>query len=64
MRKTVAMCRRTGAKVGTVMLDRKFSSTDVIRVLENLGADYLIPCANTACVVRAIEEFSRGERPV
>ena len=64
MRKTVAMCRRTGAKVGTVMLDREFSSTDVIRVLENLGADYLIPCVNTACVVRAIEEFSRGERPV
>ena len=60
VRKTVAMCRRTGAKIGTVMLDREFFSTDVIRILWNLGVDYLIPCVNTANVVRAIEEFSRG----
>ena len=57
------MCRRTGAKIGTVMLDREFFSTDVIRVLEDLGVDYLIPCVNTANVVKAIGEFSRGERP-
>ena len=63
VRKTVAMCRQTGAKIGTVMLDREFFSTDVIRVLRDLGVDYLIPCVNTANVVRAIEEFSRGERP-
>ena len=63
VRKTISMCRKTGAKIGTVMLDREFFSTDVIRVLEDLGVDYLIPCVNTASVVRAIEEFSRGERP-
>ena len=63
VRKTISMCRRTGAKIGTVMLDREFFSTDVIRVLEDLGVDYLIPCVNTAGVVKAIEEFSRGERP-
>ena len=63
VRKTISMCRRTGAKIGTVMLDREFFSTDVIRVLEDLGVDYLIPCVNTANVVKAIEEFSRGERP-
>ena len=63
VRKTVAMCRRTGARIGTVMLDREFFSTDVIRALGDLGVDYLIPCVNTANVVRAIEEFSRGERP-
>ena len=63
VRKTISMCRRTGAKIGTVMLDREFFSTDVIRVLGDLGVDYLIPCVNTAGVVRAIEEFSRGERP-
>ena len=61
--KTISMCRRTGAKIGTVMLDREFFSTDVIRVLGDLGVDYLIPCVNTANVVKAIEEFSRGERP-
>ena len=63
VRKTISMCRRTGAKIGTVMLDREFFSTDLIRMLENLGVDYLIPCVNTAGVVRAIEEFSRGECP-
>ena len=63
VRKTISMCRKTGAKIGTVMLDREFFSTDVIRVLEDLGVDYLIPCVNTAGVVMAIEEFSRGERP-
>ena len=63
VRKTISMCRRTGAKIGTVMLDREFFSTDVIRMLEDLGVDYLIPCVNMANVVKAIEEFSRGERP-
>ena len=63
VRKAIAMCKRTGAKIGTVMLDREFFSTDVIRALEDLGVDYLIPCVNTANAVRAIEEFSRGERP-
>ena len=63
VRKTVSMCRRTGAKIGTVMLDREFFSTDVIRMLEDLGVDYLISCVNTANVVKAIEEFSRRERP-
>ena len=63
VRKTISMCRRTGAKIGTVMLDREFFSTDVIRMLGDLGVDYLIPCVNTANVVKAIEEFSRGERP-
>ena len=62
VRKTISMCRRTGAKIGTLMLDREFFSTDVIRVLGDLGVDYLIPCVNTAGVVKAIEEFSRGER--
>ena len=44
-------------------LTGEFFSTDVIRVLEDLGVDYLIPCVNTANVVKAIGEFSRGERP-
>ena len=59
VRKTISMCRKTGAKIGTVMLDREFLLTDVIRVLENLGVDYLIPCVNTANVVKAIPSFPR-----
>ena len=33
VRRAIAMCRRTGAGIGTVMLDREFFSTDVIRTL-------------------------------
>ena len=50
VRKTISMCQRTGAKIGTVMLDREFFSTDVIRVSGNMGAGYLIPRINTANV--------------
>ena len=39
------------------------SSLLISSVLEDLGGDYLIPCINTANVVRAIEEFSIRERP-
>ena len=63
VRRAIAMCRRTGAEIGTVMLDREFFSTDVIRTLEKLGVGYLIPCVNTPNVVKAITEFSKGELP-
>ena len=52
----------TGAEIGTVMLDREFFSTDVIRTLGELGVGYLVPCVNTPNVVDAITEFSKGER--
>ena len=63
VRRAITACRRTGAGIGTVMLDREFFSTDVIRTLEELGVGYLIPCVNTPNVVDAITEFSKGERP-
>ena len=46
----------------TAMLDCEFFPTGAIRVSGDLGADYLIPCVNTANAVRAIEKFSRGAR--
>ena len=63
VRRAITACRGTGAEIGTVMLDREFFSTDVIRTLEELGVGYLIPCVNTPNVVDAITEFSKGERP-
>ena len=63
VRRAITACRRTGAGIGTVMLDREFFSTDVIGTLEELGVGYLIPCVNTPNVVDAITEFSKGERP-
>ena len=63
VRRAITACRGTGAGIGTVMLDREFFSTDVIRTLEELGVGYLVPCVNTPNVVDAITEFSKGERP-
>ena len=63
VRRAITACRGTGAEIGTVMLDREFFSTDVIRTLGELGVGYLIPCVNTPNVVDAITEFSKGERP-
>ena len=62
VRRAITACRGTGAEIGTVMPDREFFSTDVIRTL-GLGVGYLIPCVNTPSVVDAITEFSKGERP-
>ena len=63
VRRAITACRRTGAGIGTVMLDRGFFSTDVIGTLEELGVGYLVSCVNTPNVVDAITEFSKGERP-
>ena len=60
--RVVSACRKAGAKVGTVMLDRGLFSTGVIRALKGMGAGYLMLCVNTANVVGAIREFGRGER--
>ena len=62
VRRAVSACRRAGAEVGAVMLDRGFFSTEVIRALGELGVGYLMPCVNTANVIAAIREFDRGER--
>ena len=62
VRRVVSACRGAGAEVGTVMLDRGFFSTEVIRALGELGAGYLMPCVNTTNVIAAIREFDRGER--
>ena len=51
VRRAIATCRRTGAGIGTVMLDRGLFPADVIRTLEDLGAGYPVPCVNTPNVV-------------
>lgn len=61
--RTIGMCRRGGADIRNVLLDREFFSTDVIRALDGAGVGYLMPCTNTSGVVGAIRGFARGERP-
>ena len=59
----VRACRKGGANIGTVLLDREFFSVGVIGALERAGVGYLMPCPNTEGVVMAIREFAAGERP-
>ena len=62
VRRIITACRNSGVEIGTVMLDRGFFSADVIRVLEELGVGYLIPCTNTSKVIEAIRDFYLGTR--
>lgn len=59
----IDMCRKGGASIGVVMLDREFFSVGVIVALERAGVGYLMPCTNTDGVVRALREFAAGTRP-
>lgn len=58
-----SLCRRSGADIRNVLLDREFFSGDVIRTLDAAGVGYLMPCTNTSGVVAAIREFTDGKRP-
>ena len=62
VRRIIRTCMDNRIKIGIAMLDREFFSTDVIRALNEMGVDYLMPCVNTPNVVRAIAQFDRGER--
>ena len=62
VRRIIRTCMDNRIKIGIAMLDREFFSTDVIRALNEMGVDYLMPCVNTPNVIRAIAQFDRGER--
>ena len=59
----ISLCGKGGVGIRTVLLDREFFSVRVIRVLEQAGVGYLMPCPNTDGVVTAIREFAAGRRP-
>ena len=51
VRKIVQFCEDVGAKSRLILLDREFYPTDVIRELDDLGVQYLIPCTNRDAAV-------------
>ena len=51
-----------GLKVGTVMLDRGFYSTDVFSCLQASGHRWLTPCPNSPHVKEALAEYAAGKR--
>ena len=62
VRKIIRSARRTGADIGTVMLDREFFSSRVMSALNDMKVNYLMPCKNTDTVVDAIAEFAKRRR--
>ena len=62
VRELIGICRGYGIRLGTVMLDREFHSTEVITVLNEEGVTYLIPCVNRGNVPEAVHEFVEGRR--
>lgn len=63
VRKIIDFVQDIGIRLGTVMLDREFFTSGVIKTLDELNIKYLIPCVNTSSVKKAIEEFATSKRP-
>ena len=62
VKELLGICRGYGIRLGTVMLDREFHSTEVMSVLDEAGVTYLIPCVNRGNVPEAVHEFVKGRR--
>ena len=62
MRKIVQFCEDVGIKPRLILLDREFYSTDVMRELDGLGVQYLIPCINRDTVVETLRDYASGRR--
>ena len=62
VRKIVQLCEDVGAKPRLILLDREFYSTDVMRELDGLGVQYLIPCTNRDAAVGALRDYASGRR--
>ena len=58
----IRSCQERGIRLGTVMLDREFFDTRVVRVLKNAGVTYLMPCANHGYAREAKRKFVEGRR--
>ena len=62
VRKIVDSAQQAGASIGTVMMDREFFASSVMRTLEDADMKYVVPCKNTDIVVDAIAEFATKKR--
>lgn len=58
VRQLVHICRAHGVGIGVVMADREFFAAGVMRVFEDEGLRYLIPCRSTGAVVDALDDFA------
>ena len=58
VRQLIHICRGHGVRIGVVMADREFFAAGVLRVFEDEGLRYLVPCRNTGAVVDALNDFA------
>ena len=53
-------CEDAGVRPGLILLDMEFYSTDVMRELDGLGVQCLIPCTSRDAVVEAMRDYASG----
>ena len=56
------MCKASGIRIRTLLLDREFYSTGVMSLLNRRGITWCMPAVKTDTVKRAISEFEKGNR--
>ena len=58
----IRACQERGIRLGRLMMDREFFDTRIVNVAEAAHVKYLMPCRDTACVLKAKREFLAGKR--
>ena len=62
VRKLLSESRKLGLKKPLLLMDREFSSVDVMRFLDECGERFLMAVSKTPGIKKAVAEFRRGKR--
>ena len=62
VRKLLLESRKLGLKKPLLLMDREFSSVDVMRFLDKHGEKFLMAVSKTPGIKKAVSEFRRGKR--
>ena len=62
VRKLLSESRKLGLKKPLLLMDREFSSVDVMRFLDGHGEKFLMAVSKTPGIKKAVAEFRRGKR--
>ena len=62
MRKLLSESRKTGLKKSIILMDREFSSVDVMRFLDECGERFLMAVSKTPEIKKVVSEFRSGKR--
>ena len=62
VRKLLSESKKLGLKKPLLLMDREFSSVDVMRFLDECGERFLMAVSKTPGIKKAVSEFRRGKR--